>query len=79
MLHKILIISEVVVSIVMIISVLLQPSKSQGLTGFVPTTTGTFYSKNKSKTREAVLSKITIISAILFGVIILLYQLPIFK
>lgn len=79
MLHNLLVVLELIVSIILIVSVLLQPSKAQGLTGFVPTSSDTFFSKNKTRTYEALMARITVISAILFAVIMLLFQLPKFK
>lgn len=79
MLHNLLVVFEVIVSIVLIVSVLLQPSKAQGLTGFAPTSSETFFSKNKSRTYESLMARITVVSSILFAVIILLFQLPKFK
>lgn len=66
-----LIILEILVAIVLAGSVMLQPSKADGLKGFIGGSTETFYSKNKSRTREAMLAKVTVISAILFAVLII--------
>ena len=63
--HNILVISEFVLCILLIIIVLLQPSKADGLKGFVTGNTETFFSKNKSRTREALLSKATMVVAVL--------------
>ncbi|SHJ43950.1 preprotein translocase subunit SecG [Clostridium amylolyticum] len=59
---------EVILSIVLIVSVLMQPSKSDGLRGLMQGTTETFFSKNKKRTREAALYRVTIVSAILFAI-----------
>jgi preprotein translocase subunit SecG len=59
---------QVIVSITLIISVLAQPAKTQGfslLTG----ASDTFYAKNKTKTFESTMAKLTVISAILFAAI----------
>jgi preprotein translocase subunit SecG len=69
--HMFLLILEVIIAIVLAGSVLLQPSKADGLKGFIGGSTETFYSKNKSRTREAMLEKVTVISAILFAIIII--------
>jgi preprotein translocase subunit SecG len=63
-----LIVALVIISIVLIVSVLMQPSKSNGLSGLVGGgSTDTYYSKNKTKTYEAVMARITVITAILFA------------
>lgn len=66
-----LLIIDVLVAIVLATSVLLQPSKADGLKGFIGGSSETFYSKNKSRTREAMLAKLTVISAILFAILTL--------
>ncbi|WP_027631571.1 preprotein translocase subunit SecG [Clostridium hydrogeniformans] len=65
--HNILVILEFILSTLLVIVVLLQPSKADGLKGFVTGTTETFFSKNKSRTREALLSKATVVVAVLFA------------
>jgi len=45
----------------------MQPSKADGLKGFMTGSQETFFNKNKSKTREAKLVKITYLLAILFA------------
>lgn len=63
-----LIILQSIVAIVLIVVVLAQPSKTNGLSGLVSGGGGdTFYSKNKSRTSEALLSRITVISSIIFA------------
>lgn len=62
-----LIMIEIIVSIVLVVSILLQPSKTDGFKGFITGNSDTFYSKNKSRTKEALMAKVTIISAILFA------------
>ena len=59
---------EVILAVVLTVSVLLQPSKSDGLKGLVQGSSDTFFSRNKRRTREAVLYRVTIVSAILFAV-----------
>ncbi|NEZ47114.1 preprotein translocase subunit SecG [Clostridium niameyense] len=60
-----------IISIVLIVVVLMQPSKTNGLNGLVGGSSETFYSKNKTKTSEALLSRITVVCAILFAILIL--------
>ena len=49
----------IVISIVLIILVLLQESKQQGLSGAIAGGADTFFGKNKGRTMEAKLEKIT--------------------
>ena len=71
-----LIVLLVIISIVLIVSVLMQPSKTNGLTGLMGGgSTDTYFSKNKSRTKEAMLARITVITAILFAADIILIQL----
>ncbi|MFL0267653.1 preprotein translocase subunit SecG [Candidatus Clostridium radicumherbarum] len=63
-----LIIALVIISIILIVSVLMQPSKSNGLSGFIGGgTADTYYSKNKAKSYEAIMARVTVITAILFA------------
>ena len=64
-----LIVLQVIFSLVLIASVLAQPSKTQGLAGFISGGSETFFSKNKTRTFESTMIKITIISAILFAAV----------
>jgi len=70
--HNFLIVLLVIVSIVIIVSVMMQPSKSDGLSGLVGGTSETFFAKNKTKTAESVLARVTAISAVCFVLIIFL-------
>lgn len=63
-----LIVMEFLLAVLLMIVVLMQPSKADGLKGFITGGTETFFSKNKSRTKEAMLSKLTVITAILFAV-----------
>lgn len=62
----------VISALLVILSVSLQESKSSGLGGLVSGTSETFYSKNKTKTKEAFLMKLTVVSGIVFAVSIVL-------
>ncbi len=53
-------------SVIMIISVLLQSSNSSGLSGSIAGGAEQLFGKKKSRGYEAVLSKITVVSAVLF-------------
>jgi preprotein translocase subunit SecG len=69
--HNFLVVLQVITSIVIIVSVMMQPSKSDGLSGLVGGGGGggaseTHFSKNKIKTFESVMAKITTVSAVCF-------------
>lgn len=58
---------EVILSFVVMISILMQKSKADALSGLVQgSKTESFFSKNKSKTKESMLAKVTAISMFLF-------------
>lgn len=56
-------------SVIIIVTVMLQQSKQQGLSGAIAGGADTFFDKNKGRTVEAKLSKITKIVAAVFFVI----------
>ncbi len=61
---------EVILGLVVIIAVLAQPSKSDALSGLVQGSSNeTFYSKNKSRTKEVKLERLTMVSMLLFAVV----------
>lgn len=64
-----LIAAQVIIAVVLVASVLLQPSKTEGFGNILSGSVDTFYSKNKPKTAETLLARITIGSAVLFAVI----------
>ncbi len=58
----------VLAAIVIIVTVMLQQSKQQGLSGAIAGGADTFFEKNKGRTKEALLAKITKIIAVVFFV-----------
>lgn len=71
-----LIVALVIISLVLMVVVLMQPSKTNGLSGFTGGGAGdTYFSKNKTKTYEGVLSRITVITAILFALVVIALNL----
>lgn len=62
-----IIVFQIIVSIILIAIVLVQPSKTDGLSGLTGGTGDTFFAKNKSRTSEAVLSKATVVLSIIFA------------
>ncbi|MDP4147147.1 MAG: preprotein translocase subunit SecG [Bacillota bacterium] len=65
--HNVLIGAQILISVVVIVSILMQPSKMDGLTNMITGTGDTFYSKNKSRTRETILARITAVAALAFA------------
>ena len=70
-----LIVLQVLASIAIIVSVMMQPSKSNGLSGLIAGSSDTFFAKNKTKTFESVLARITVVSAISFTITTVLLNL----
>lgn len=69
MLKNSLLVLEALLGLIVIVTVLLQPSKTDALSGLIQgSKTETFFSKNKSRTKESMLLKITIVSMALFAV-----------
>ncbi|MFR5266223.1 preprotein translocase subunit SecG [Clostridium sp.] len=64
-----LIIVEVILAIIVVVSIMMQPSKADALSGFIQGKGDTFYSKNKGRTKEAMLVRTTVISTILFVIV----------
>jgi len=67
-LSLVLTVLQVIVSLILIVVVLMQPGKTNGFSGIMSTggASESFYSKNKSRTSEARLVRITIVCAIIF-------------
>ncbi|MEQ8196739.1 MAG: preprotein translocase subunit SecG [Clostridiaceae bacterium] len=63
-----LIILESILGLAVIVSVMLQPGKTDGLSGLIQGRSETFFSRNKGRTKEAMLAKVTIVSMALFAV-----------
>lgn len=73
--HSFLVVLQVITSIVIIVTVMMQPSKSNGLSGLIAGSSDTFFAKNKTKTAESVLARITAVSAVFFIVITVMLNL----
>ncbi|MGL5616098.1 MAG: preprotein translocase subunit SecG [Sarcina sp.] len=69
--RAVLIALEIILALVIVVSIMMQPSKADALSGFIQGKGDTFFSKNKGRTREAMLVKITIISSVLFAIVTL--------
>ena len=69
MLRNILFGTEAVLGIIVIVSILVQKSKADALSGLIQGSKNeTFFAKNKGKTKDAMLAKITMISMLLFAI-----------
>ena len=69
MLTKVLFGIEIVLGLIVIVSVLMQKSKADALSGLVQGSKNeTFFSKNKGITKDALLAKVTMISMLLFAI-----------
>ena len=66
MLKNILYIVYIVIAIALTVVVLCQESKQSGLTGAISGAAETYWSKNKSRSKEGILAIITTILAVLF-------------
>ncbi|MGL4990541.1 MAG: preprotein translocase subunit SecG [Sarcina sp.] len=64
-----LIVIDFILAIIIVCTIMMQPSKADALSGFIQGKSDTFFSKNKGKTREAMLIKITVIAGILFAIV----------
>lgn len=60
---------EAVLGLIVVISILMQKSKADALSGLIQgSKSETFFTKNKAKTKEAMLAKLTIVSMLLFAI-----------
>lgn len=66
--YKFLQIAQIIVSVALIITVLKQPGKADGF-NLISSTSETFYAKNKTRTYESFLSRLTVFLSIAFVVI----------
>lgn len=76
-LRIILTIAFVLISIGLIVVVLMQEGKSAGLSGAINGVADTYWGKNKGRSMEGALSKITIVLSILFVAISIVLNLKI--
>ena len=61
-----LVILHIIVALALIVIVLMQSGKTAGLSGSIAGGAETFFGKNKGRTIDAILSKITAAAAIIF-------------
>jgi preprotein translocase subunit SecG len=66
---NIFMIIEVLLGLAVIITVYMQPSKADALSGLIQgSTKDTFFAKNKSRTKEVILVKLTVLFSALFAI-----------
>ena len=75
MIHNTLVVLQIILGICLIGVILIQPGKTDGLNFISGGASDSFFSKNKSRTHEALQVKITIILTILFAVVTILLGL----
>ncbi len=64
-----LFVSEAILGLVVIVSILMQKSKADALSGLIQGSNNeTFFAKNKTKTKETILARVTIIAMTLFAI-----------
>ena len=68
-----------IVSIILIIVIVVQESKSSGLSSSLSGGSDSYWSRNKGRTREGRLEKITIIAGIVFMVLAIILNIGFFK
>lgn len=67
--QNILLVLEVLLGLGVIVTIYMQPSKSDALSGLIQgSTNDTFFSKNKSRTKEAILVRLTVMFMALFAI-----------
>lgn len=67
--HTLLIVLQILLAVILIVVIMLQPSKTDGFNLISGGGNDTFYSKNKSRTHEATLKRITVFSAVAFAIV----------
>ena len=77
-LQGILIILYIIVAVVLTVLVLMQEGKEAGLTGAISGGAESYWGKNKSRSMEGTLVKITRVLAVLFIVLALVLNLKVF-
>lgn len=71
-----LLVIEAILGMIVVITVLAQPSKADALSGLIQGSKNeTFFAKNKGRTKEAMLIKITIVAMALFSIITVVLNL----
>ena len=64
--NTILVVVQTILAIVILVSIMMQPSKADALSGLIQGSQDSFFSRNKGRTREAI--KVTIFASVLFAI-----------
>ena len=75
MLHNALVVLQIILGLSLIVVILIQPGKTDGLNFISGGASDSFFSKNKSRTHEALQVKMTIVLSILFAIVTILLGL----
>ena len=75
MIHNTLVVLQIIIGLSLIGVILIQPGKTDGLNFISGGASDSFFSKNKSRTHEALQVKITIVLSILFAIVTILLGL----
>jgi len=70
-----LVVLLVIVSLTMIVAIMLQPTKSDGINSLISGGNQNYFAKNRIKTRETMLARITVVTSILFAIIVMAINL----
>ncbi|MBE6062307.1 MAG: preprotein translocase subunit SecG [Clostridium butyricum] len=74
--QNILLAIEIILGLAIIVTIYMQPSKADALSGLIQgTSNDTFFAKNKSRTKEVVLVRLTIFFSVLFAINTLIINL----
>ncbi len=72
-------IALMVIALFLIIAVLIQSGKDKDLSGAISGSAETFFSKSKAKTRDNILSKLTLVISIIFAILVVAMYIYISK
>ncbi|MCR5148818.1 MAG: preprotein translocase subunit SecG [Eubacterium sp.] len=73
-LKTVIIIAFIIVSIVLTIIVLMQEGKDNGISGALTGATDSYWAKNKGRSKDAVIKKVTVVLAVLYFVFAILLR-----
>ena len=74
MIKTILIIAFLVLSVVLTIIILMQEGKDSGLSGALTGSADSYWAKNKGRSKDAVIKKVTVFLAVLYFVLAILLR-----
>ena len=77
--HRVLVVIQIISAVVVMVSILMQPSKMDGFQNLISGTGDTFFSRNKGKTRETKLARTTIFFSVVFAVVVIMQNMTMFQ